>query len=121
LGNAGRNRVDDGLGSLVDFCHLDWLCSAVRGNAELDALATVLAHGGDRWLGSRLKGHEKLRPKQLYRQLVATDGLVEGGEGQVVLTLDRRSHNPLLPAAALDQEPIPVPWLRQLPVLFNYS
>jgi len=74
---AGPNRVEDGLGSLVDFFHLDSLCSEVRPNADLDALATVLAHGCYRWLGSQLKGYEKVRPKQLYRKFVETGGLIE--------------------------------------------
>jgi len=52
---------------------------------------------------------------------VETGGLAEVAEGRVVVTLDRRSHNPPLREAALDREPVPVPWLRQLPVLFNYS
>jgi hypothetical protein len=113
--------VEDGLGSCVNFFHLDCLASEVRLNADLDCAATVLAQGCYRWLGSRLKGYEKLGPKQLYRKFVETGGLVEVGEGRVVVTLDRRSHNPPLREAALDREPVPVPWLRQLPVLFNYS
>ena len=118
---AGRNRVADGLGSCVDFFHLDCLSSVVRLNADLDAATTVLAQGCYRWLGSRLKGYEKLRPKQLYRKFVETGGLVEVHEDRVVVTFDRRSRNPLLREAALDRERTPVPWLRQLPVLFCYS
>jgi len=118
---AGRNRVEDGLGSCVDFFHLDRLSSAVRLNADLDAVLTVLAHGCYRWLGQRIKGYEKVKPKQLYRHFVETGGLIEVGEGGIVVTLDRRSHNPLLKEAALDQPPLPVPWLRHLPVLFRYS
>ena len=118
---AGRNRVEDGLGSCVDFFHLDCLSSAVRLNADLDAATTVLAQGCYRWLASRLKGYEKLRPKQLYRKFVETGGLVEVGEGRIVVTLDRRCHNPALREAALDREGTPVPWLRQLPILINYS
>jgi hypothetical protein len=118
---AGRNRMEDGLGSCVDFFHLDCLASEVRLNADLDALATVLAHGCYRWLGSRLKGYEKVKPKQLYRKFVSTGGVIEVGEEQVVVTLDRRSHNPVLREATLHREGLPVPWLRQLPIRFNYS
>jgi hypothetical protein len=118
---AGRNRVEDGLGSLVDFFHLDSLSSEVRLNADLDAVLTVLAHGCYRWLGQQIKGYESVRPKQLYRTFVETGGLIEVGEGGIVVTLDRRSHNPLLKEAALGQPSFPVPWLRQLPVLFCYS
>ena len=118
---AGRNRVEDGLGSCVDFFHLDCLSSVVRLNADLDAVTTVLAQGCYRWLGSRLKGYEKFRPKQLYRKFVETGGLVEVDAGRMVVTLERRCHNAALREAALDREGTPVPWLRQFPIIFNYS
>jgi hypothetical protein len=118
---AGRNRVEDGLGSCVDLFHLDCLPSAARLNADLDAATTVPAQGYYRWLASRLKGHQTLRPKQLYRKFVETGGLVEVDAGRIVVTLDRRCHNPALREAALDCEGTPVPWLRQLSIRFNYS
>jgi hypothetical protein len=118
---AGRNRVEDGLGSAVDFFHLDRLSSEVRLNADLDCALSVLAHGCYRWLGSCVKGYEAVKPKRLSRHFVETGGLVEVKEDRVVVTLDRRSHNPLLREAALDRERTAVPWLRQLPVQFCYS
>jgi hypothetical protein len=118
---AGRNRVEDGLGSCVDFFHLDCLCSKVRLNADLDAALTVLAQGCYRWLGGRLKGHEKEKPKQLFRHFGETGGLVEVQRDRLVVTLDRRRHNPIRREAALDQERMPIPWLGQLPISFCYS
>src|SRR5262249_14924365 len=109
---AGRNRGEDGLGSCVNFFHLDCLASEVRLNVDLDCAMTVLAQGCYRWLGRQLKGFEKTRPKQLYRCFVETAGLVEVHEDRVVVTLDRRSHNPILREAAIDREPIAVPWLQ---------
>jgi hypothetical protein len=119
--SAGRNRVEDGLGSCVNFFHLDCLSSEVRLNADPDAALTVLAHGCYRWLGSQVKGYEKVKPKRLYRHFVETSGLVEVGADRIVVTLDRRSHNPLLREAALGRGLPPVPWLRQPPVEFRYS
>lgn len=118
---AGRNRVEDGLGSAVNFFHLDCLASEVRLNVDLDAAMTVLANGCNRWLGRQLKGYEKAQPKQLYRRFVETAGLVEVGEDRVVVTLDRRSHNPILREAALDRDALPIPWLANRRVQFVYS
>jgi hypothetical protein len=117
---AGRNRVEDGLGSAVNFFHLDCLASEVRLNVDLDTALTVLANGCYRWLGSRLHGFEKASPKQLYRRFVETAGLVEVEEGRVVIRFDRRSHNPVLREAALDRDPLPVPWLQNRVVTFVY-
>src|SRR5262249_21746179 len=108
---AGRNRVEDGLGSCVNFFHLDCLASEVRLNVDLDCALTVLANGCYRWLGKQLRGFAKASPKQLYRRFVETSGLVEVEPGRVVVRFDRRSHNPLLREAALDRDAVPIPWL----------
>jgi hypothetical protein len=117
---AGRNRVEDGLGTSVNFFHLDCLASEVRLNVDLDATLTVLAHGCYRWLGSRLRGFEHASPKKLYRLFVETGGRVEVEDDRVMVWFDKRSHNPILREAALDRDRTPVPWLGNLPVIFAY-
>jgi len=117
---AGRNRVEDGLGSAVNFFHLDCLASEVRLNVDVDTALTVLANGCYRWLGKRLRGFEKASPKQLFRRFVETAGEVEIEEDRVVVRFDKRSHNPVLREAALDQERLPIPWLKNLTISFVY-
>ena len=108
---AGRNRIEDGLGISVNFFHLDCLASEVRLNVDLDAALTVMANGCYRWLASRLRGYEKAAPKQLYRRFVETGGTILIQEDRIRVTLDRRSHNPIVREAGLDREPTPIPWL----------
>jgi hypothetical protein len=117
---AGRNRVEDGLGSAVNFFHLDCLASEVRLNVDLDTTLTVLANGCYRWLARQLHGFEKAAPKQLYRRFVETSGLIEVERQRVVVRFDRRSHNPVLREAALDRGTVSVPWLRDCLVTFIY-
>ena len=95
------------------------IMQAVR--AVFVAEQSVTGEVSDRWLGGQLKGYEKVKPQQLFRHFVETGGLVEVGPDRIVVTLDRRSHNPILREAALDRALTPVPWLRQLPVVFCYS
>jgi hypothetical protein len=118
---AGRNRVEDGLGTAVDFFHLDRLSSEVRLNVDLDAALTVVANGCYRWLGGRLKGCGKAKPKELFRRFVETPGLVQTHEGYVEVCLDRRSHNPVLREAALDRDDTPVPWLGGRPIRITFA
>jgi len=117
---AGRNRIEDGLGISVNFFHLDCLASEVRLNVDLDAALTVIAHGCYRWLASRLHGFEKAAPKQLYRRFIETAGMVEIGEDRLTVTLDRRCHNPILREAALDRDPLPLPWIGRRRLMFTY-
>jgi hypothetical protein len=117
---AGRNGVEDGLGTSVNFFHLDCLASEVRLNVDLDVALTVVAHGCYRWLAHQLKGFDRSAPKRVFRKFVATAGLVTIGDRGIVVRFDRRSHNPILREAELDRECPPVPWLNDLPITFTY-
>jgi hypothetical protein len=117
---AGRNGVEDGLGTSVNFFHLDCLASEVRLNVDLDVALTVLAHGCYRWLAHQLKGFDRSAPKRVFRKFVATAGLVTIGDKGITVRFDRRSHNPILREAGLDRECPPVPWLNNLPITFAY-
>lgn len=117
---AGRQRVEDGLGMSVHFFHVDCLASAVRRNVDLDTTMTGLAHGCYRWLAKQLRGFDTAAPKQLYRKFVETGGVVDIQSERIVVHFDKRCHNPILREAALDQPRPAIPWLRNLPVVFQY-
>jgi hypothetical protein len=117
---AGRNAVEDGLGTSVNFFHLDCLSSEVRLNVDLDAALTVLANGCYRWLARHLHGFDKTAPKKVYRKFVETGGQVEVQSDRIVVRFDKRSHNPILREAELDKDCPPIPWLGDRSVSFVY-
>ena len=117
---AGRNRIEDGLGISVNFFHLDCLASEVRLNVDLDAALTVIANGCYRRLASQLHGFGKAAPKQLYRRFIETAGTIAIGEDRLTVTLDRRCHNPILREAALERDPLPIPWIGGRRLVFTY-
>ena len=118
---ARRNRIEDGLGTNVNFFHLDCLSSEVRLNVDLDVTLTVIANGCYRWLARQLKGFDTAKPKQLYRKFIETGGHIEvASNRRLLVTFDRRSHNPILREAAPDRDCPPIPWLKNYRVEFNY-
>ena len=117
---AGRNAVEDGLGTSVNFFHLDCLASEVRLNVDLDATLTVLANGCYRWLARQLHGFDKTAPKKVYRKFVETGGQVEVQSDLILVRFDKRSHNPILREAELDKGCPPIPWLGDRRVAFAY-
>jgi hypothetical protein len=118
---ARRNGIEDGLGTNVNFFHMDCLSSEVRLNVDLDVTLTVIAHGCYRWLAQQLKGFAQAKPKLLYRKFVETGGQVEVGSNQTLrVTFDRRCHNPILREAALDQDSPRIPWLKNHRLEFGY-
>jgi hypothetical protein len=118
---AGRNRVEDGLGQSVNFFHLDCLASEVPLNVDLDAALTVLANGCYRWLARQLQSFDKAAAKQVYRKFVETAGQVEVRPDAIVVRFDKRAHNPILRAAALDSTSPAVPWLHGRPLRFEFA
>jgi hypothetical protein len=119
---ARRNGIENGLGTSVNFFHLDCLSSEVRLNVDLDAVLTVLANGCYRWLAAQLHGFDKAQPKRVYRKFVETSGAVEVEKGRrIVVYFDRRCHNPILREAALDKNCPPIPWLHNHRLEFVYA
>jgi hypothetical protein len=117
---AGRNRVEDGLGTSVNFFHLDCLASEVRLDVDLDVAMTVLANGCYRWLADSLKGVSRSAPKQVFRKFIETSGEVEVQAERIVVHFDRRCHNPILREARLEGQSPPIPWLNDLSVNFEF-
>lgn len=118
---ARRNGIEDGLGTNVNFFHMDNLSSEVRLNVDLDVTLTVIANSCYRWLASRLKGFEHAKPKQLSRKFIETSGEIEVMPHRILRVLfDRRCHNPILREAALDKEARPIPWLKGYRLEFDY-
>jgi hypothetical protein len=118
---ARRNGIEDGLGTNVNFFHMDNLSSEVRLNVDLDVTLTVIANSCYRWLASKLKGFDHAKPKQLSRKFVETSGQIEVMPGRILRVLfDRRCHNPILREAELDTESRPIPWLKGYRIEFDY-
>lgn len=118
---ARRNGIEDGLGTNVNFFHMDNLSSEVRLNVDLDVTLTVIANSCYRWLADRLKGCQNAKPKQLSRKFIETSGEIEITPNRILLvTLDRRCHNPILREAALDKDSPPIPWLGGYRIQFQF-
>jgi transposase len=108
---ASRNHVENHLGEQITFFHLDCLCSEVRLNVDFDLTLTVLADLLYRRLAERLKGFDRTGPARLFRKFIDTPGLIEITASEVIVSLSKRAHNPLLREAGLTKSTGPVPWL----------
>jgi hypothetical protein len=116
-----RNTIENDLGISVNFFHLDCLSSEVRLNVHADVLMTVIANGCYRWLSQQLKGCERMEPKQLYRKFVETAGYITVDGNEITVALDRRAHNPVIAQAHLDRQSLPIPWLQNKRIRFEFK
>ena len=118
---ARRNGIEDGLGTNVNFFHMDNLSSEVRLNVDLDVTLTVIANSCYRWLAGKLKGFDHAKPKQLSRKFIETSGEIAVRPNRILqVTFDRRCHNPILREAALDKDSHAIPWLKGYRIRFDY-
>ncbi len=117
----GRNTIENDLGINVNFFHMDCLASEVHLNVHADVVMTVLANGCYRWLSQQVKGCERMEPKQLYRKFVETAGACDRAGEEIVVTFERRSHNPIIVQARLDRDTIPIPWLHNRRLRFEFA
>jgi hypothetical protein len=108
---ARRNHVENRLGEVITFFHLDCLCSDVRLNVDFDLTLTVLADLLYRGLAERLKGFGPASPSKVFRKFVDTPGVIEITAKGILVRLSKRAHNPLLKEAGLTEPTRAVPWL----------
>ena len=116
-----RNYIENDIGINVNFFHQDCLCSEVRLNVDFDIVLTVMANNCYRWLNSILKGYEKMAPKTVYRKIVETGGHLTLEGDQIMVKLDRRSHNPLIAQAFSQYKSLTVPWLENKKIKFDFA
>ena len=107
---ARRMLIENGLADAVNFFHLDALSSAVALNVSFDVLLTTMATGLYRLLARQLRGFERAQPRQIWRRFLKSPAQVRVTEGEVVVELPRRAHNPILIASGLLEDSTPVPW-----------
>jgi molecular chaperone GrpE (heat shock protein) len=60
------------------------------------------------------------RCRQFFLESVETSGVVEIEQERIVVRFDKRCHNAILREAALDQPSQTIPWLQNLPLVFQY-
>ncbi len=107
---ARRMLTENGLAAAVDFLHLDALSSAVALNVSFDVLLTTMATGLYRLLALKLRGFERMQPRQIWRRFLKSPAHVRVTATEVVVALPRRAHNPILITSGLLAERTAVPW-----------
>ena len=108
---AQRMLIENGIAEAVQFFHLDALSSMVGLRVDFDLQITLMASSLYRLLAEKLKGpYRQAQAKTLFHNLLDVSATVVIGNAEVVVTLDKRAHNPILRASRLTDEPTLMPW-----------
>ena len=108
---AQRMLIENGIAEAIQFFHLDALSSMVGLKVDFDLQVTLMASSLYRLMASRI-GHEyeRAQAKKLFRNLLDLSATVTIDPHEVLVTLDKRAHNPYLVTSGLAEEPTPMPW-----------
>ncbi len=109
---ARRMIIENTIADAIDFFHMDALSAAVPMKIDLDVQLTLMAGALYRILGKRVANRlETAKPRTIFRKLVQASATVDINDAEIVVSLGRRAHNPLLIAAGYAEITEPVPWL----------
>src|SRR3954454_12214431 len=119
---AQRMLIENGISEAIQFFHLDALSSMVGLKVDFDLQITIMACTLYRLMADRIgREYAKAQAKTIYRNLLDVSATVQIGETGVVVTLDKRAHNPYLVASGLADEPPPMPWLGNKPLVIRFD
>lgn len=118
---AQRMLIENNISESIQFFHMDALSSMVGLKVDFDLQLTLMAGSLYRLMARRIgREYERAQPKTIFRNLLDLSAKVEIEAERVVVTLDKRAHNPYLVASGLADRPARMPWFgnKQLHIRF---
>jgi len=118
---AQRMLIENNISESIQFFHLDSLSSMVGLKVDFDPQLTLMAGSLYRLMAHRIgREYERAQPKKIFHNLLDLSARVDIETSRVVVTMDKRAHNPYLVASDLADRPTPMPWLgnKQLVIQF---
>lgn len=119
---AQRMLIENNISESIQFFHMDSLSSMVGLKVDFDLQLTLMAGSLYRLMARRIgREYERAQPKTIFRNLLDLSGKVEVQAEHVVVTLDKRAHNPFLVASGLADKPAPMPWFGNKKLLIRFA
>jgi hypothetical protein len=119
---AQRMLIENGISEAIQFFHLDALSSMVGLKVDFDLQITLMASSLYRLLADRIgREYSKAQVKTIFSNLLEVSATVQVEEAAVIVTIDKRAHNPYLVASKLTDQPIPMPWLGNRQLFMKFS
>lgn len=111
---AQRMLIENAISDAVRFFHMNALSSTVGMKVDFDMALLVIASGLYRLLARQMRGYADAKARSIFRDLLDTPADVEIDEHEVLVRFHRRAHLPIITASGLLDEPVVVPWWRNM-------
>jgi hypothetical protein len=119
---AQRMLIENGISEAVQFFHIDALSSMVGMKVDFDMQLTLMASSLYRMMAQRIgREYRHSQAKTVFRNLLNVSGKVEITAKSVVVTFDKRAHNPYLVASGLTERSTRMPWFGDKKLLLQFA
>jgi len=119
---AQRMLIENGISEAVQFFHIYALSSMVGMKVDFDMQLTLAASSLYRMMAQRIgREYSHCQAKTVFRNLLDLSGKVEVTATSVVVTLDKRAHNPYLVASGLANQPTTMPWFGDKKLIIQFA
>ena len=119
---AQRMLIENGISEAIQFFHMDALSSMIGLKVDFDLQITLMASSLYRLMAQRIgREYGRAQAKTIFRNLLDMSATVTIEPRQVVVTLDKRAHNPYLVSSGLAKSPTPMPWFAGKKLVIEFS
>jgi hypothetical protein len=119
---AQRMLIENGISDAIQFFHLDALSSMVGLKIDFDLQITLMAAALYRLMAGKIgREYERAQAKKIFRNMLDVSADVVITEDEVIVTLDKRAHNPYLVASGLADTATPMPWYGNKRLVIRFS
>jgi len=118
---AQRMLIENSISEAIQFFHLDALSSMVGLKVDFDLQLTLMASSLYRLMAQRIgREYERAQPKTIFRNLLDLSAKVDIETARVIVTIDKRAHNPFLVASGLADKPANMSWFGDKQLLIRF-
>ncbi len=119
---AQRMLIENGIAEAIHFFHIDSLSSMVGLKVDFDLQLTLAASSLYRLFARHLpENYHNATAKMLFDNLLDVTGKIQIEDHQIIVTLDKRAHNPYLVDSGLADHPTPMPWLEDKELVIQFA
>jgi len=119
---AQRMLIENGISDAIQFFHLDALSSMIGLKIDFDLQITLMAASLYRLMAGRIgREYERAQAKKIFRNLLDVSANVVINNDQVIVTFDKRAHNPYLVASGLEDIPTSMPWYGNKQLIIRFT
>jgi hypothetical protein len=118
---AQRMLIENGISEAVQFFHIDALSSMVGMKVDFDMQLTLMAGSLYRIMAQRIgREYSHSQAKTVFRNLLDLSGNVNIDANSVVVSLDKRAHNPYLINSGITDQPTTMPWFGNKKLIIKF-